>query len=372
MTATAPDAQPAHGLRSIGEEELIDLSIGCTVLAGGGGGDPRVGLMMGLHSIRQNGPVRLIGLDDLDDEDLIVPGGMIGAPTVMIEKIPNGNESRMICDVLANRLGKPIAALMPLEMGGLNGVLPVAWSAAINLPMIDGDLMGRAFPELQMCTPHLYGIPAWPGVVVDERAQALLIEPINNVWFEKLARNAVSTLGGCACAGIYPMTAKVARLPLIAGTVSAAVRIGGVIRKASDDPFKALDNEVELYPLVTGKVVDVERRTAGGFVRGSAVIEGIEHDRGRLVRIEFQNENLVALEDGEALATVPDIITLLDRHTARGIVTEQIRYGQRVVIAAFKSPVQWRSPEGLAVVGPRAFGYDIDYVPVEERHARVG
>ena len=32
----------------------------------------------------------------------------------------------------------------------------------------------------------------------------------------------------------------------------------------------------------------------------------------------------------------------------------------------FSAP-QWRTPEGLAVVGPRAFGYDIDYVPVEER-----
>ena len=137
------------------------------------------------------------------------------------------------------------------------------------------------------------------------------------------------------------------------------------------DPFAALNSEVDLYKLITGKVVDVERKTAGGFVRGSAIIEGVEHDRGRLVRIEFQNENLVALEDGEALATVPDIITLLDRHTAMGIVTEQIRYGQRVVVGVFKSPPQWRSEAGLAVVGPRAFGYEIDYVPVEERHEQV-
>ena len=359
-------------VHTIGEQELIDLSVGCTVLAGGGGGDPRVGLMMGLHAIRQNGPVRMIDLDDLDPGDLIVPGGMIGAPTVMVEKIPNGRECFAICETLEKRLGQPVKALMPLEMGGLNGVLPVAWSATMGLPMVDGDLMGRAFPELQMCTPHLYGIPAWPGVVVDERLQTLLFEPIDNVWFERLARTAVSTLGGCACSGLYPMTAEVAREPLIARTVSAAIRIGEVIRSSSDDPFQALDAEVELYPLITGKVVDVERRTAGGFVRGSAVIEGIEADRDRLVRIEFQNENLVALEDGEALATVPDIITLLDRHTARGIVTEQIRYGQRVVIAAFKAPAQWRTPAGLDVVGPRAFGYDLDYVPVEKRHARVG
>ena len=360
-----------NSLKFIGEEELISLSIGCTVLAGGGGGDPRIGLMMGLHAIRKNGPVKVINLSDLNDDDLILPGGMIGAPTVMIEKIPNGSESTIIRQMMEKYLDKKVVAMMPIEMGGLNGVLPVAWASTNDLPMVDGDLMGRAFPELQMCTPHLYGIPAWPGVIVDERAQAILFEPMDNVWFESLARNAVSTLGGCACAGLYPMTAKVASVPVIRGTISAAHRIGAAIRASSMDPFAALNSEVELYNLITGKVVDVERKTAGGFVRGSAIIEGVEHDRGRLVRIEFQNENLVALEDGEALATVPDIITLLDAHTAMGIVTEQIQYGQRVVVGVFKSPAQWRSEAGLAGVGPRAFGYEIDYVPVEERHERV-
>lgn len=355
----------------IGEQDVEDLAIGCTVLAGGGGGDPRVGLLMAIHAIRSHGPVRLIGLDDLDDADLVVPAGMIGAPTVMVEKIPSGEEGRMICDIIGRHIGRDVAAIMPLEMGGLNGVLPVAWSATCGLPMVDGDLMGRAFPELQMCTPHLYKIPSWPGVVVDERSQTIVFEPMDNVWLERLARNAVSTLGGCACAGIYPMTVATARTPLIAHTVSAAIRIGGAIRTTSDDPFRALDEQVPLYPLITGKIIDVERRTAGGFVRGFAVIEGVEHDRGRLMRIEFQNENLVAIEDGEAVATVPDIITLLDKHTARGIVTEQIRYGQRVVVALFQSPAQWTSEAGLAVVGPRAFGYDFDYTPGEERHERL-
>jgi len=208
-------------------------------------------------------------------------------------------------------------------------------------------------------------------VLVDERSQSIMFEPIDNVWLERLARNAVSRLGGCACSGLYPMTAEVAALPTIRRTVSTAIRIGAAVRTAADDPFAALDHEVPLYPLLTGKVVDVERRTAGGFVRGSALVEGIEEDRGRLVRLEFQNENLIVLEDGEALATVPDIITLLDRHTARGIVTEQIRYGQRVVVGVFPSPTQWTSEAGLAVVGPRAFGYDFDYIPVGERHDRV-
>ena len=349
--------------RRLGPDELADLAVGCTVLAGGGGGDPRVGLLMALHAVAEAGPVPLVDLDDLDPEGLVLPSGMIGAPTVMVEKIPNGAESRVIRSALEARLGRAVVAMMCLEMGGINGVLPVAWAADAGLPLVDGDLMGRAFPEVQMCTPHLYDIPAWPCAIADERLQVVTYETRDNVWLERLVRNTVSTLGGCACSSLYPMTVEVARTPTIRGTVSAAIAVGEAIRTAPDDPFDSLAEVLPLRSLLVGKVVDVERRTEGGFVRGSATIEGTAEDQGRVLAIEFQNENLVAIEDGEVLATVPDIITLLDSYTAHGIVTEHIRYGQRVMVAVFPAPTQWTSDQGLAVVGPRVFGYDVDYRP---------
>ncbi|MBL77505.1 MAG: hypothetical protein CL459_00825 [Acidimicrobiaceae bacterium] len=350
----------------LGPSELRDLATGCTVLAGGGGGDPRVGLLMALHAVATTGPVPLVHLDDLDPDGLVLPSGMIGAPTVMIEKIPNGGESRVIRSALEARLAKSAVALMCLEMGGINGVLPVAWAANAGLPIVDGDLMGRAFPEVQMCTPHLHGIPACPCAVADERLQVITYETRDNVWLEKLARNTVSTLGGCACSSLYPMTAAQATKPTIHGTLSMAISVGRAIRTAPDDPFESLDSLIPMVRLLEGKVTDVERRTEGGFVRGSATLAGTGVDAGRSLTIEFQNENLVAIEDGEPLATVPDIITLLDSHTSHGIVTEHIRYGQRVVVAVFPAPRQWTSKDGLAVVGPRVFGYDFDYRPAHQ------
>jgi DUF917 family protein len=96
------------------------------------------------------------------------------------------------------------------------------------------------------------------------------------------------------------------------------------------------------------------------------VIEGLGDDAGRLIRLELQNENLVALERGRVLASVPDLISVLDSETADAIATERIRYGQRVVVIAFPCDPVWRTDRGVAVTGPRAFGYDFDYVPVEE------
>lgn len=348
-------------------DNLPALSLGCTVFAGGGGGDPRIGELMAMVAIRALGPVDVRPLDAFDDDDLVMPCGMIGAPTVMVEKIPNGAEGRVIRESYERHFGRPVAAVMPFEMGGINGVLPVAWAAYADLPLLDGDFMGRAFPELQMLTPHLFGMPGSPAVITDERLQTIVFTTRDNIWLEKLVRNSVAALGGSACGGLYPMTVGQARRPAIPGTVTRAIRMGEAILRGTDDPLAAIAEVAPLLRLGQGKVIDIERRTAGGFVRGSALVEGLGEDKGRLFRLEFQNENLVVIEDGEPLATVPDIITLLDMHTGHGIVTEMIRYGQRVEVVAFPAPEVWTSTDGLLAVGPRAFGYDFDFVPVADR-----
>jgi DUF917 family protein len=96
------------------------------------------------------------------------------------------------------------------------------------------------------------------------------------------------------------------------------------------------------------------------------VIEGLGEDAGRLIRLELQNENLVALERGRVLASVPDLISVLDIETADAIATERIKYGQRVVVIAFACDPVWRTEQGISITGPHAFGYDFDYLPVEE------
>ncbi len=148
-------------------------------------------------------------------------------------------------------------------------------------------------------------------------------------------------------------------------SVSKAIRIGKSIADAVGDPVAALIAELGAFRLVSGKISDVERRTISGFTRGTVVVEGLGDDAGRLVRLELQNENLVALERGRALASVPDLITVLDVETADAIATEMIRYGQRVTVIAFACDPVWRTERGIALTGPRAFGYDLDYQPVE-------
>ncbi len=64
------------------------------------------------------------------------------------------------------------------------------------------------------------------------------------------------------------------------------------------------------------------------------------------------------------LAVVPDLICILDGETAEPITTEELRYGQRVKVMAVSVPPIMRTPEALAVWGPRHFGFDLDFVPM--------
>ena len=133
--------------------------------------------------------------------------------------------------------------------------------------------------------------------------------------------------------------------------------------------MRALGEAIGAVLLLHGKLTDVERRVAGGFVRGSATVEGLDEHRGRLLQLEIQNENLVALEGDRPRAMVPDIITVLDAETGHAIHTERLRYGQRVSVVAFPCDPVWRTEAGLALAGPRAFGYEFGYVPVEQLSA---
>ena len=349
----------------IDSRTVAALAAGAGVFGGGGGGDPGISEMLAEHAVDVYGPVPLVALEDLDREALIVPIAYVGATTVIQEKLPNGVEGELIREWIERLVGQPVAAFLSAELGGLNGVIPVAWCARAGLPMVDADLMARSFPELQMLTPTLYGHEINPVVAVDERGNVGVFTTITNEWAEKLVRATAAAMGGLATVGLYPMTVDVARRVAVAGSISRAIEVGRTLLASSDDPTAGLVRGLGAVRLIEGKLIDVRRRTKDGWSVGSAAVEGTGPDRGDVLRIEFQNENLIAIRNGEPVATVPDIITVVDIHTGRPVVTEILRYGQRVSVIALPCDPIWRTDRGLEIAGPRRFGYDLDYLPLE-------
>lgn len=107
-------------LTELNEQAVQYIAVGAAVLGTGGGGDPHIGKLMAKEAIRKHGPVRVISPEDLEDDALVVPISMIGAPTVMNEKIPSIQQMIKPLDMIEKELGRKVSAIMPIEVGGGN------------------------------------------------------------------------------------------------------------------------------------------------------------------------------------------------------------------------------------------------------------
>lgn len=352
---------------TVGVDEIADIAVGATVLGTGGGGDPHVGKLVARQAIEDYGPVEMIPPSDLDEDALVIPAAQMGAPTVAVEKVPGGDELLTSFRRLERELGRSADATMPIECGGLNSTFPFVVAAETGLPLVDADGMGRAFPELQHETFNIYGVEGTPATVSDERGNTCLIETDDNERLEWLARGITVRMGGVGYVCDYPMSGTEVQETAIPGTMSLAREIGRAVRTTDGDVVAAIREvtAASIYgaarTLFEGKIVDVQRRNERGFAVGTADIEGLGPDDGSTLAIEFQNENLCAVRDGEYLATVPDLITVLDRETGDPIPTERLRYGARVRVVGIPTPPIMRSEAALAVWGPETFGLDTSY-----------
>jgi len=348
-------------------DALEEIALGATVLGTGGGGDPTLGKLMAQRAVAKHGPVQLLSLSDVADDGWIIPTAMMGAPTVLVEKIPSGTEVLDAYRVLEQRLQCRAIATVSAEAGGVNSMIPMVAAATLNVPLVDADGMGRAFPEIQMVTPTLHGVSATPMAIADEKGNRVLLETPDNFWTERLARNVTVQMGCSACIALYAMQGRVAKKALVPGTISLARQIGQTLltcRAQKRDPLTALVALLQGRLLCEGKITDVRRRTERGFARGEVDIVGTGADAGSHYRISFQNENLVFWHDGHPTVTVPDLITIVDDQTGLPVTTEALKYGLRVAVLGFPCHRQWRTAAGLKLVGPRYFGYEIDYVPL--------
>ena len=279
----------------LGAEDIATYARGCAILGTGGGGDVAGPALAAAVALERHGPVDVRSPDDLPDDALVLPVAGWGAPTVGIEKFESGEEGPALRDAAERWFGRRVDALMAGEIGGGNGVQPVAWAADMGLPLVDADSMGRAFPEGDMTSMHVHGVDPAPAFFADERGNVVTAMPTDAVWLERIARHLVVAFGGTVAGADHVMTAERARRVTVRGTVTLALAIGRALAR------DGVDGVLEVAGgrrLIGGTVVDVRRRTAGGFARGEVLVDGTGPDAGRSAAIDVQNENLRAREGG--------------------------------------------------------------------------
>jgi len=352
-------------IRKIELDEISALATGAWILGAGGGGNPYHSFLNLRELYREGKRVELMDPMELADDDWVAVVSSMGAPLVGEERLQDPAVAAKPVRMMEAYLGVSFRGIMSVEIGGSNALQPFLAAAVLGLPVIDADAMGRAFPEAQMTSFAIGGLKPFPLTLADVRDNEVIVARAASwKWMERLSRKACVEVGSTAATCKAPRTGKEVKEWGILHTTTKAIRLGRVIREArrlKNDPIRALLEAEGGKSLFRGKVKDVKRRTTEGFLRGFAEIEGLDSDRGHVFRLEFQNEFAVGALDSEVRATVPEILTVLDSLSGEAVGTETLRYGQRVTVAVLPAPPLLTTEKGLEFVGPRAFGYDLEF-----------
>jgi DUF917 family protein len=358
-------------------DSLSDLVTGCAILGSGGGGETHAAVILLGDMIVRGRPIDIVEPEQLDDDALVVCVGFVGAPITLQEKLLAEGEIVPAIEAMQARLGRPIDALVAAEIGGLNGLSPLIAAGLTGLPVVNADGMGRAFPRSDQVTFAIYGEDATPTIVGNEHGELVVIERAANDRIENLVRSLSVAMGSKCFSVDYPLTGRALRRHGVQLTLSLARDIGRVVNGAAagaGEPFEQLQAMLARdwgrvsRCLFEGRVTDKrhEVRTGFGFGRVQITAAG-----GEVLDLHFQNEFLLAEMNGAPLCSTPDILSVVEADSLRNIGSDAVRYGQRVKLLAVEAPGLMTSPEALARVGPRAFGFDLDFASLAGRERGV-
>ena len=356
----------------IDKKALSEITLGASILATGGGGDPEIGLLWAYNVVDQGKEILLVDPEAMPDEALVAIAGCLGAALVLTEKPPNGQELFWCYDSLRRYMGKSIEAVVPPEAGGVNTPVPMAVAGAVGVPVIDADGMGRAFPELQMTSFYIHGVSPSPTAAADEKGHVTICDASDALLTERIIRNAAMAYGGISWIAGYPMTGRQLKDTAILRSISMAWDLGKRVFNARRKHLDPIAEAIKLtggYRAFQGKIVDIDREFGAektkGFSLGRITVEGTDDFKGRTAAVDFQNEWLNLEIDGEVRCMPPDLICILDPATGEPIRTDIVRYGYRGTVLLIPAHKRMRTERGIATFGPRYFGYDREYIPVE-------
>ena len=352
-------------LRPVSAAEIESLAIGAWILGTGGGGSPYLALLNMRKLYREGVSVSLLDPMDLPDDARVAVVSNMGAPLVGQERLTDPRTIALAVRMMEEYRGCRFDAVMSLEIGGGNSLQPFMAAAVLGLPVVDADCMGRAFPEAQMTSFAIHDLTMYPLTLADVRDNAVVVARAASwKWMERLSRKACVEVGSIASTCKAPRTGKEVKECGILYSTSKAIRLGETVQSARRQHRDAVQAVIEAESgqlMFRGKIRDVARRTTEGFLRGTAKLDGLDDFRGRSFELAFQNEFAVGWLDGQPRVMTPDLICVLDSVSGDAIGTETLCYGQRVSVIALPAPPVLLTPKGLEHVGPRAFGYDLEF-----------
>jgi len=363
------------------DQEIQDFARGCTFMGTGGGGDPRDGIAW-LKAARDEGKeIAWVNHTEIQDDVWTVCPFLMGSIAPLTEETKKKMQRLGLTKdayksiqaesvrLLEEYMDVKVGAIVAIELGGSNTPGAVAAASRLGIPAVDGDYTGRAIPEIPQTTPYLNDLPLWPISSVDKYGNlAVIKESTGYEMAERIGKFiAAASFGLAGQAGFLFKGSDMKRV-VIPGTLTTCLEIGRSIRESREagrDPVREIIKELDGWLLFEGEVSKKEWEDKEGYYWGTHTITGLDDFKEVEFKIWFKNENHVSWLNGKPYVTSPDMLIVVNRETGEPLANFDIAEGQHVAVIGLRAIEQFRSPKGIDILGPRHFGYEIDYAPIE-------
>ncbi|KAJ5123104.1 hypothetical protein N7448_009201 [Penicillium atrosanguineum] len=388
----APEVR--NGVWYISPLDLEFIATGTGILGTGGGGPSYLQYLQCLESLRQpnaKGKMRVVDPSSLKDSDIIVFGSWYGAPSVSGERMPAGREIMTAIDQAVKTSGYThFEGVIADEIGGGNGMSTFPTSVYYDIPVVDGDLMGRAYPTMEHGTAYVYGEPITPCALADGKGNSsVVLKAESNRRVETMLRSQCVDLGLSIAVACTPLPGKSIKRYAVPNTVSQSWYIGRAVHKARYSKTNIIDAIFDTSPAVSYTLAKSSTSSATYAAAtlwanaqspplsseekdpNSFTSETPNSDESCCLIIPFQNEFLYAAyadavnpddtSRHEVICTVPDLISILGQD-GEAIGSQELRYGLHVNVIGMAAHPLWTGDErGLKVGGPEGFGLDMEW-----------
>ncbi len=369
-------------------ETVENFCWGLTFFGTGGGGRIEAGFDMLAPAVKAGRRITLVSPDELPDGawtcwSIIVGGKDPDEPPAADELAQLGLTAEQFPSVidrlvesareLSSFAGITLGALVSMELSSSATAATIMTGLALGIPTIDSDYVGRAIPEVTISRMALRGRVPTPMVMIDRWGDRIVVKSaVSAAMSDRLGRmmSRAAYGRGIGTTG-HLVQLRDARPALVRGSLLRAIEVGAALRHgaASREGIQPLIQATGGRVLFEAEAVATDWRNTEPYTFRELVyrMKGTGRFGRASYRIWVKNEHHAVWRDEQVIATSPDIISVLDAETLRPLTTlGDVTPGRRVVVFAMKAlHPEWHSPAGLALLGPRHFGLDFDYVPFD-------
>lgn len=333
---------------------------GGAILGCGGGGKIQDGLARGKLALSR-GQVKIVPLDYLEYDDIIITASSVGSPKSPNRYIENDYYVKAT-EIFLKRHESPIRGIVSSENGAAASVNGWLQAASLDLYVVDAPCNGHAHPTGNMGSMGLHKLKdylACEAVVGGNKEQSKYFEYYsegNIASISALSRYAATIAGGVVAVARNPVTVSYAYKNAAVGGLSYAIEIGKLVLSHKNQPRRLLDavcNYMQGEIITKGRINKIVMNTKNALDIGSVTIE----DNKCLYDISILNEFMSIESSGERLATFPDMIALLNTETGLPVCSADLTEDLKVAVLVVKKEDM---PLGSGMYYP-----DL-YVPLEE------